>query len=192
MGRAVLILVFVGCSKEAPRTATHTGSAADAATVPGIAPRVVVETHDFYRIRFAAPVGSNLANSGNSLPGPEQVTQPGEPPPPPPVIRPGVAIIMPNTNRYHVGIVKEPEPSSLAGWRAGFQALPQTVSVAPGKQTPTGWESMYTWKADDGTLTNIFVHYLQLAGEQYQCTYDDRNSKQLVEAEAICRSMAKR
>lgn len=146
-----------------------------------------LDTQAFYGITFQVPAGSSLANTGNRLPGPEPVTNPGDPPPPPPYIHPGVSV-----NEIGVEIWKDPSPSSVEGMTAALSASKQFVKVEAQATRPDGYDFTYSWKQDDGVVAQIFTRYYQFGPQEYySCKYYSTFSK-LTEAERVCRSIRRK
>ena len=145
------------------------------------------DKHEFYGITYTVPAGSSLANTGNSLPGPEPEPEPLKPgeepkPVPPPYIHPGVSV-----NEVGVEIWKDPSATTLEGMK--FSLTPHDVlKIDAAIARADGWDLTYTWKGDDGTTSQIVTRYYQFGDEQYSCKYYSTFSK-MAEAERTCRSI---
>jgi len=151
-----------------------------------------VQTEEFYGITFTVPLGSSLANTGNSLPGPEPEPDPVGPgeepkPVPPPYIHPGVSV-----NELGAEIWKDPGPSTLAAMQQWLKARPEIISVDEALARPDGYDLTYTWKnTTDGSIAKIFTRYFQFSDEQYTCKYYSTSPK-VAESEKVCRSIRKK
>jgi hypothetical protein len=144
------------------------------------------DKHEFYGITFTVPAGATLANTGNSLPGPEPEVKPGDPPPPPPYIHPGQSV-----NGVGVEVWKDPNPTTIAGMKVALAAQKQFVKVDEEVTRPDGYDFTYSWRADDGRVSQVITRYYQFGDEQYSCKYYSSFSK-LDEAERVCRSIRKK
>ncbi|HWO17253.1 MAG TPA: hypothetical protein VNO30_00695 [Kofleriaceae bacterium] len=138
------------------------------------------ETIAFYGILVDVPAETSSASSGSHRPmnyegAPTEVT-------------PGITFIHPNTNDMYVEIKKLPAPVSLEGMKYSFEQQPR-ASRLTGRTTARGWDFEYGWKNDGAPVATVYVRYVQLGSEQYECQYDDGNSKQLDVADKICRSI---
>lgn len=135
---------------------------------------------EFYGIDVEIPDGTSWAKSGTESPESYEGASTD--------VTPGINFIHPHTNDFYVDIQKLPHPLSLEGMKHSLAQQP-TVKAILGRVTAAGWDVEYSWHQDDGTTTTVFVRYLQLANDQYQCQYDAAGSKKLELAESICRSM---
>jgi hypothetical protein len=138
---------------------------------------------EFYGVVIDVPPGTSSSSSGSHLPmnyegAPTEVT-------------PGITLFRPDTHDFALAIQKLPGVVSLDGmkWTMGQQAQASRIA---GRPTGSGWDVEYRWTSDGAPPTTIYVRYLQLPDQQYQCQYDDGSSKQLAVAEAICRSIRPR
>ena len=162
--------------------AIRTGLVLLAACAPGCSKTTFPggETIAFYGILVDVPAETNSANSGSHLPmnyegAPTEVT-------------PGITFIRPNTHDFFVEIKKLPAAVSLEGMKLSLGQQPQ-ASRLTGRPTASGWDLEYGWKNEGVPAATVYVRYVQLGSEQYECQYDDGNSKQVDVAEKICRSI---
>lgn len=140
----------------------------------------VGETVAFYGILVDVPAQTSSSSSGSHLPmnyegAPTEVT-------------PGITFIRPDTHDLYLEIKKLPAPVSLEGMKLVIGQQPQAGKLT-GRTTANGWDLEYGWKNEGGPASTVYVRYFQLGSEQYECQYDDGNSKQLEVAEKICRSI---
>jgi len=148
-----------------------------------------LEKRVFQGIRYLTPAGSNIASSGVDRPSHYPDPQTGEVVEIPTRIEPAISVTGQGAGGFFmVEIKKPPERVTLDGMTWSLQQMPQ---VAEPKGTPeaNGWSLTYQWKNDDGTTTTMRHRHLSLPDSDYDCIYDEGNTKDVAAAAAICASI---
>lgn len=148
-----------------------------------------LEKRVFHGIRYLSPSGSNIANSGVDRPSHYPDPQTGEVVEIPTRIEPAISVTGEAAGGFFmVEIKKPPERVTLEGM---IHSLQQRAEVAEpqGKPETNGWSLTYQWKNADGTSTTMRHRHFALPDSDYDCVYDEGNTKDVAAAGAICASI---
>ncbi|HUS67248.1 MAG TPA: hypothetical protein VMZ28_22075 [Kofleriaceae bacterium] len=187
---AVSIALVTGGCGEPKSTAKDQGEASESDTKEGSGgAKVALEKRVFHGIHYLTPAGSNIANSGVDRPSHYPDPQTGQVVEIPTRIEPAISVTgEAAAGFFMVDIKKPPERVTLEGM---ISSLRQRAEVAEPKGTAetNGWSLTYQWKNADGTSTTMRHRHYALPDSDYDCVYDETNSKDVAAAGAICASI---
>jgi hypothetical protein len=164
------------------------GNGADEA---GDKDKAALETGEFHGIRYAMPPGTNVANSGVDRPS-HYPDENGNVVEIPTRIEPAISLTGGAEGAFFmVEIKKPPERVTLDGMISGMGGIPQASKFA-GKPEPSGWSLTYQWRSDDGSSVTMHHRHYALADSDYDCVFDEGNTKAVATAQAICASIQPR
>ena len=147
------------------------------------------EKRVFQGIRYTTPAGANIANSGVDRPSHYPDPQTGEVVEIPTRIEPAIAVTGTAAGGFYmIDIRKPPEKVTLDGMIASLKQVPE-ASALEGKPEANGWSLTYQWRNSDGTSTTMRHRHYVMPDSDYDCIYDEVNTKDHEAAKAICASI---
>lgn len=188
---SLLALLCTGCG-EPKATSNETGETASGekeTAGSGEAKRGALEKRVFHGIRYMTPVGTNIASSGVDRPSHYPDPQTGDVVEIPTRIEPAISLTgQGKTGFFMVEIKKPPEKVTLDGMKFSLGQRKE-VSGLSGTAESNGWSLTYQWKNDDGTSTTMRHRHYAMPDSDYDCVYDEGNTKDTAMASAICASI---
>lgn len=148
-----------------------------------------LEKRVFQGIRYQTPAGTNVANSGVDRPSHYPDPETGEVVTIPTRIEPAISLTGQGPGGFYmVEIKKPPERTTLEGTISSLEQVPE-ASGFKGTPEADGWSLTYLWKSPDGSTTVMRHRHYTLADSDYDCVFDQGNTRDVATAAAICASI---
>lgn len=187
-------LIGAGCGGDPKATPEGTptrpnGVSNGASGEAGGTSRSAATEGEFRGIRYTMPAGTNVANSGVDRPShyPDPTT--GDVVEIPTRIEPAISLTGGAKDSFFMVEIKmPPERTTLEGTISGMSAIKEASQFA-GKPAPNGWTLTYEWRVADGPSVTMHHRHFVFPDSDYDCVYDDDNTKDVATAQAICDSI---